>query len=215
MHPDCFQKPTNMVGIVFRSFNAGVSGAFPSLSTMQNLRYIVMLQNNFTGPLPNFFNNPQLYYCHLYGNSFSGTIPVIQSNALQYFYVHSNQLTGFGGLETPNLRRLFISYNLITGAVPNMNNLVLCYDFYMNNNDFTDYTSGAVVLCRSLLRFDISNNPNMSAGAVNSIVADLVANYENNPRSGISINLANTAIPTGDAVEQIEFLRSKGWNMRL
>ena len=96
-----------------------------------------------------------------------------------------------------------------------MNNLVLCYDFYMNNNDFTDYTSGAVVLCRSLLRFDISNNPNMSAGAVNSIVADLVANYENNPRSGISINLANTAIPTGDAVEQIEFLRSKGWNMRL
>ena len=55
----------------------------------------------------------------------------------------------------------------------------------------------------------------MSAGAVNSIVADLVANYENNPRSGISINLANTAIPTGDAVEQIEFLRSKGWNMRL
>lgn len=215
MHPDCFEKPTGMIGIVFRSFNAGVSGAFPSLNTMQNLRYIVMLQNNFTGPLPNFFNNPNLYYCHLYGNQFSGNIPVIQSNALQYFYVHSNQLTGFAGLETPNLRRLFISYNLITGAVPDMNNLVLCYDFYMNNNNFTDYTAGALIACRSLYRFDISNNPNLPAGAVNSIVADLVANYENNPRGGISVNLANTSIPTGDAVEQIEFLRSKGWNMRL
>jgi Leucine-rich repeat (LRR) protein len=215
MHPDCFEKPTGMIGIVFRSFNAGVNGAFPSLSTMQNLRYIVMLQNNFTGPLPNFFNNPRLYYCHLYGNSFSGAIPVIQSNALQYFYVHSNQLTSFGGLETPNLRRLFISYNQITGAIPDMNNLTLCYDFYMNNNNFTDYTAGALIACRSLYRIDISNNPNLPAGAVNNIVADLVANYEANPRSGISVNLANTSTPTGDAVEQIEFLRSKGWNMRL
>jgi hypothetical protein len=110
---------------------------------------------------------------------------------------------------------LFISYNQITGAVPDMNNLVLCYDFYMNNNNFTDYTAGALIACRSLYRFDISNNPNLPAGAVNSIVADLVANYENNPRGGISVNLANTSIPTGDAVEQIEFLRSKGWNMRL
>lgn len=215
MHPDCFEKPTGMIGIVFRSFNAGVSGAFPSLNTMQNLRYIVMLQNNFTGPLPNFFNNPLLYYCHLYGNSFTGAIPVIQSNALQYYYVHSNQLTSFNGLETPNLRRLFISYNQITGAVPDMNNLTLCYDFYLNNNNFTDYIAGALVSCRSLYRFDISNNPNLPTGAVNNIVADLVANYEANPRSGISVNLANTSTPTGDAVEQIEYLRSKGWNMRL
>lgn len=215
MHPDCFEKPTGMIGIVFRSFNAGVSGAFPSLNTMQNLRYIVMLQNNFTGPLPNFFNNPNLYYCHLYGNLFEGAIPVVQSNALQYFYVHSNRLTSFGGLQTPNLRRLFVSYNLITGAIPDMNNLTLCYDFYLNNNDFTDYVAGALVSCRSLYRFDVSNNPNLPAGAVNNIVADLVANYEANPRGGISVNLANTSTPTGDAVEQIEFLRSKGWNMRL
>jgi hypothetical protein len=110
---------------------------------------------------------------------------------------------------------LFISYNLITGAIPDMNNLTLCYDFYMNNNNFTDYTAGALVACRSLYRIDISNNPNLPAGAVNNIVADLVANYENNPRGGISVNLANTSTPTGDAVEQIEFLRSKGWNMRL
>ena len=151
----------------------------------------------------------------MYGNLFEGAIPVVQSNALQYFYVHSNRLTSFGGLQTPNLRRLFVSYNLITGAIPDMNNLTLCYDFYLNNNDFTDYVAGALVSCRSLYRFDVSNNPNLPAGAVNNIVADLVANYEANPRGGISVNLANTSTPTGDAVEQIEFLRSKGWNMRL
>jgi hypothetical protein len=65
-----------------------------------------------------------------------------------------------------------------------------------------------------LYRFDISNNPTMTTGAINTLIADMVANYENNPRGNVNINIRNTATPTGDAVEQIEFLRSVGWNIR-
>jgi Leucine-rich repeat (LRR) protein len=215
MHPDVFEKTTGMVGLEVRSFNRGVSGNLPSFSSMTNLRYIVMLQNNLTGPLPNLFNNPRVYYTHFYGNSFSGNIPIVESPSLAYAYWHANQLTGFNGLNCPNMRRLFISYNQITGQFPDVSNMEKMYDLYVNNNNFTDYKEGAIVGCRALNRFDISNNPNLPVGAVNQIVADLVANYENNPRGSVSVNLRNTATPTGEAVEQIEFLRAKGWNMRL
>lgn len=215
MHPEVFEPTVNMTGIEVRSFNRGVSGLIPNLSTMTNLRYVVMLQNNLTGSLPDFFNNPRVYYTHFYQNQLSGLIPVIQSDALQYAYWHRNQFTEFLGLNTPRLLRLFISFNSITGAFPNVSNLTRMYDLYVNNNNFTDYTPGAVSGCRGLRRFDISNNPNLPVGAVNQIVADLVENYENNPRRGVAVNLRNTATPTGLAIEQIEFLRSKGWNMRL
>jgi len=215
MHPDVFSKPTGMIGIEVRSFNRGVSGNLPSLSAMTNLRYIVVLQNNLTGPLPNLFNNPRCYYTHFYGNRFSGSIPQVSSPSLAYAYWHSNLLEEFSGLDCPNMRRLFISYNLITGRFPNVSNMEKMYDLYVNNNNFTDYEEGAISGCRALRAFDISNNPNLPTGAVNQIIADCVANYENNPRSGVSVNLRNTATPTGEAVEQIEFLRAKGWNMRL
>jgi len=215
MHPEVFEKTTGMQGIEVRSFNRGVNGQIPNLSAMTNLRYIVMLQNNLTGPLPSLFNNPRVYYTHFYGNALSGTIPPIESNSLAYAYWHVNQLTGFTGLNCPNMLRLFISFNQITGSFPDVSNMSRMYDLYCNNNNFTDYTEGALVGATGLRAFDISNNPNLPTGAVNQIITDLVANYEANSRSGVSVNLRNTSTPTGDAVEQIEFLRSKGWNMRL
>lgn len=214
LHPDVFAKTANMRGIEVRSFNRGVNGPIPSFSAMQFLRYAILLQNKFTGPVPSLFNNPNVYYIHLYQNNLSGTIPKIESSRLLYLYLHRNQLESFIGLNTPNLRRLFISYNQITGIIPDMNNLELCYDLYMNNNQFSGYSPGSLVGLRSLRRFDLSNNPGLTGQSVNDIIADMIANYENNPRGGVTVNLANTATATGDAVEQIEFLRAAGWNIR-
>lgn len=214
LHPNVFAKCSNMRGLEIRSFNRGVTGNIPSLAAMQQLRYIVFLQNNFEGPMPNFFNNPLVYYVHLYQNRLNGTIPNIQSTEMRYLYLHRNEFTAFNGMSTPNLLRLFISYNQITGSIPDMNNFTKCYDLYMNNNQFTGYVPGALIGMAALRRFDISNNPTLTASSVNNIIADLVENYNQNPRSGVACNLSNTATATGEAVEQIEFLRSKGWNMR-
>jgi hypothetical protein len=214
LHPDLFAKTYNMRGIEVRSFNRGVSGTIPSFSSMQYLRYVIFLQNKFIGPVPSLFNNPSVYYMHLYQNNLSGTIPQISSTSMQYLYLHRNQLTGFIGLNTPNLRRFYCSYNQITGLVPDMNNLELCYDLYMNNNQFSGYVPGAIVGMRSLRRFDLSNNPLLTGTAISDLIADLVANYEANPRGGVTVNLANTTTATGAAVEQIELLRAAGWNIR-
>jgi len=214
LHPDLFSKSSNMRGLEIRSFNRGVTGNIPSFASMQRLRYVVFLQNKFTGTVPSLFNNPSVYYVHLYQNLLSGAVPIIESLGLRYLYLHRNQLTEFNGLATPNILRLFLSYNQIAGNVPSMSNLELCYDLYLNNNLFSGYTVGAIVGMRSLRRFDLSNNPTLTGQAVNDIIADCVANYEANPRSGVSVNLANTATITGEAVEQLEFLRAAGWNMR-
>jgi hypothetical protein len=214
LHPDLFSKTYNMRGMEIRSFNRGISGNIPSLASMQRLRYLVFLQNNFTGPVPSLFNNPSVYYIHLYQNLLTGSVPQIESTELRYLYLHSNQLSGFNGLNCPNILRVFISYNQLTGNVPDMNNLEKCYDLYLNNNLFSGYTPGAIVGMRGLRRFDLSNNPTLTGQSVNDIISDAVLNYENNPRGGVSINLANTATVTGEAVEQLEFLRAAGWNIR-
>lgn len=211
---DVFSKTVNMVGIEVRSFNRGVTGNIPDLSRMTNLRYLVMLQNRLDGSLPTFAGNPRLYYVHLYSNRLTGAIPQIESTGLLYLYIHYNQFTSFTGLETPYLRRLFISVNQITGEIPYLGNLTYMYDCYMNNNLFSSYNVGSFVTCTALRRLDVSNNPNLSESDVNAIIHDMYLNYELKPRSGVSVNIRNTAIPTGDAVEEIEFLRNKGWNIR-
>ena len=213
LHPEVF-KNINPGGIWIQSFNAGVSGNIPLLNNVTNLRYILLLQNNLTGPVPNFANNPRCYYVHFYGNSLTGNVPNIESNSMAYLYLHRNALTGFTGFNCPNMRRLFLSYNQITGAIPNLSNLTRMYDFYINNNQISGYEEGALAGATALYRFDISNNPTMTTGAINTLIADMVANYENNPRGNVNVNIRNTATPTGDAVEQIEFLRSQGWNIR-
>lgn len=212
--PNVFAKTTGMLGIVFCSYGRGVTGSIPDLSTMTDLRYFQMFQNRLTGNVPTFLNNPRLYYVHLYSNQLSGTIPNIVSSSLNYLYLHYNQLTGFVGLTTPNLYQLYISVNQITGKIPDMSNLTRLQYFFMNNNLFDDYTVGSFAGLTSIRSIDLSNNPNLTQTNVNDIINDLYENYQALPRSGVQVNIRNTDIPSGLAVEQIDYLRTKGWNIR-
>ena len=215
MASDVFSKCKNMYYIDIRSYGRGNTGNVPDLSGMPGLTYLLMLQNRLDGTIENsFVNNTNLYYIHLYGNRLTGKVPAIESTRLYYLYLHYNQFDEFTGIFTPNLRRLFLSVNQITGAIPDLSNLVYMYDCYLNNNLFDSYTKGSFAPLTSLRRLDLSNNSNLSESSVNDIIDDMYQNYQTKPRSGVSVNVRNTAIPTGDAIEQIEFLRSKGWNIR-
>ena len=214
IHPDTFVNTESMDYLYIRSYNRGVSGDIPSLSGMPVLRYLLLLQNNLSGPLPLFAANPRIYYVHLYDNNLSGGIPIINARSLSYLYLHRNSLTSFSGLETPRLRRLLVQDNLISGDIPDLGNLTQMYDCYLNNNQFTGYTLGSFVPLTRLRRLDVSNNPGLTEGDINTIIDDMYQNYQNRPRGGVSVNIRNTAIPTGDAVEKIDFLNSNGWTIR-
>lgn len=214
IHPEAFLKTENMDYLYIRSNNRGVTGQIPDLSGMPNLRRLYLLQNNLTGPMPNFANNPRIFYIHLYANQLSGAIPVLNQSSILYLYLHYNNFTSFSGLDLPRLRRLFIRNNDIAGAIPNLGNLTRMYDCYMNNNLFSGYTTGSFTTLTRLRRLDISNNPNLTEGDVNTIIEDLYQNYQNRPRSRVRVNLRNTAVATGEAVEKIQFLIDNGWVIR-
>ena len=214
IHPDAFAKTEKMDYLYIRSYNRGVSGNIPDLNGMPNLRRALFLQNNLTGALPGFENNSRIYYIHVASNSLSGTIPNFTQNSLRYLYLHRNNFDNFNGLSCDNLVRLLLYNNNITGPIPDISNLTRLRDLYLHNNNFDEYTKGSIVPLTRLRRFNISNNTSLTESDVNNIVDDLYKNYQSKPRSSVRINIRNTATPTGEAVDQLDFLTQKGWVVR-
>lgn len=214
IHPDAFLNLENITYLYVRSFNRGVSGELPAFTGMPRLNRLYFLQNNFTGALPTFSGNPRMYVIHLAYNKLSGSIPRLSLPSLGFLYLHYNNFDSFDGLDTDNLRRLFVQNNNITGAIPDLSNLRRLYDCYLNNNSFSSYTPGSLAPLTRLRRVDVSNNPGLTEGDINAFVGDLYDNYETNPRGGVAINLRNTAAPTGDSVDKLDFLRNNGWTIR-
>lgn len=214
IHPDAFANLENISYLYIRSFNSGVTGELPSFSGMPNLRRLYFLQNNFDGSLPEFTNNPRLYVIHLSSNSLSGAIPRLSLRSLGFLYLHYNNFDSFKGLDTPNLRRLFLQNNNISGAIPDISNLQRVYDCFLNSNNFSSYTPGSFATLTRLRRLELSNNSDLTEGDINTIVNDLYNNYESNPRQNVTVNLRNTATPTGTAVDKLDFLRNNGWTIR-
>jgi Leucine-rich repeat (LRR) protein len=212
--PDTFSKTPNISYLYIRSYNRGVTGPIPNLNNITNLRRLYLLQNKLTGPVPTFASNFRIFYVNLYSNQLSGAIPIISRSSLRYLFLHYNNLESFNGLLTPNLLRLYINNNNITGNIPDISNLTSLRDLFIKNNDFSSYASNSLIPLTNLRRFDMSNNPNMTQGAINNIIKDLYENYQLRPRSRVAINLRGTATPSGEAVEFLEFLRANGWIVR-
>ena len=71
---DAFAQNPNLFYLWYRSYGR-TGGTFPDLSTNENLTYIWMQQNAFTGSIPSFLTNRKLYTSNLTQNSFDGSIP--------------------------------------------------------------------------------------------------------------------------------------------
>lgn len=214
IHPDAFAKTSNMDYVYVRSFNRGVTGSIPDLSGMPNLRRVLFLQNNLTGPLPTLENNSKIFYIHVASNSLSGAIPNFTQNSLRYLYLHNNNFTSFSGLSCERLLRLFLRDNDISGVIPDMSNLTQLRDIYIQNNQFDGYVTGSFASLIRMRRLDISNNSDLTESDINNVIEDLFQNYNNRPRTGVRINIRNTATPTGEAVDKIDFLTQNGWIIR-
>lgn len=212
--PEIFSNTPNISYLYIRSYNRGVTGPIPNLSNIQNLRRLYLLQNKLTGPVPSFANNNRIFYVNLYSNNLTGAIPIISQSSLKYLFLHYNDLETFNGLQTPNLVRLYINNNQITGDIPDLSNLTRLRDLFVRNNLFSGYAANSLTPLTNLRRIDLSNNSGLNQGTINQIINDLYENYQLRPRTGVAINIRNTAIPSGDAVDQIQFLRDNGWIVR-
>lgn len=214
IHPEAFLGLSKITYLHIASGGNGVTGSIPNLSEMVNLRTLHLYQNQLTGGVPTFVQNPLLRTVNLSNNNLTGPFPVIEHRAMTYLNLNSNSLVEFNGLIIPTLRRLYLSGNAIVGSIPNLSNLTELRNLTLDSNNFSRYSRGSFETLIRIVGIDVSNNSGLSENDINLIIDDLYKNYQANPRRNVVVNIRNTAIPTGDAVDKIEFLRFNGWNIR-
>ena len=144
-------------------------------------------------PFPSFAGNNNLYKVDLRNNKFKGTISLNNLNRLRFFYASQNIISSIGSLNNLNrLNYFYAANNQIQGAVPDFSaaapNLQFCG---LNNNQINAYTNGSLRTMTRIRSLDLSNNL-LSEQIIDSILEDLLINYNNARRSGVTINLSGT-----------------------
>jgi Leucine-rich repeat (LRR) protein len=213
IHPSAFTYLPNLDYVYYYSYYR-TPGQLPNFNACTKLRQIIFQATRMTGNIPNFAANPIIYYVLLAYNSFSGAIPTFKNlSNLRYMYLYNNRFTGIGEFQNlVNLEYFYAHNNLIQGEIPSFAECPRLYYLIMYNNQFTNYKIGAFAENYRLRYVDLSRN-RLSAQAVNAIINDLFINYTASPRSGVTLNLRSNAAPSGDALDQIDILRSKGWSI--
>lgn len=219
IHPNTFTGLINLVKLeVEGSYDTetgdkNINGNLPLIGDLVSLERIVFTVSQLTGNIwSSIANNPNIDLINLSSNELTGPAPAWVSSSLRYFYADFNNLTSFSQITAPNLVRLHLHFNAMTGDIPDLSNMVNLTYLWANNNQLTGYTAGSFTTMAALQRLDLSFN-NLGSGAINQIITDLYDNYEANPRTGVTINLAGNDSPDSTAAERISFLASNGWSV--
>ena len=144
-------------------------------------------------PFPSFAGNTNLYRVDLRNNKFKGTITLNNLNRLRFFYASQNIISSIGALSNLNrLNYFYAANNEISGSVPDFSvaapNLQFCG---LNNNQINAYTVGSLRTMTRLRSLDLSNNL-LNESNIDNILDDLLINYNNARRSGVTINLGGS-----------------------
>lgn len=213
IHPNAFTYTPNLYYLWYISYGR-TTGSLPSLLTCPSLTYLVLHYNNFTGTIPSFSSNPNIYYVDLTYNAFTGAVPAYKNlSNLVYLYLYNNKFSSLNKfINLPNLTYFYANNNLLTGAIPSFSDCPNLYYLILYNNQLTNYTSGGLTTNYRLRYLDLSSNQ-LSQQAVNSIINDLFSNYNSVNRSGVTVNLRGNSLPSGETLDKVLFLRSKGWTI--
>ncbi|KAL8119880.1 pollen receptor-like kinase 3 [Apium graveolens] len=147
--PPCPPQGTPWVGLscaneqvrTISLFNMGLAGKIDTkpLEQLQGLRFIIMANNSFTGPIPEFNRLAALKAFYISSNKFSGEIPS------DYF------------ANMKSLKKLWLANNDFSGKIPeSLTQLPILRELRLENNRF----SGPIPQLKqqSLVDLDLSNN---------------------------------------------------------
>ncbi|KAL9233703.1 hypothetical protein vseg_008663 [Gypsophila vaccaria] len=114
----------NLTSLNFLSlrFNS-ITGPLPSdMSSLTQLKFLYLQHNRLSGNISDvLLKLPKILRLDMSGNRLSGGIPTgfNKLTTLGALFLQSNQLTGeVPDLKLPNLKEFNVSYNLLTGSVP-------------------------------------------------------------------------------------------------
>jgi len=95
-----------------------MTGTTPDFSNCQNLKELLIYENNLTGTIPNF-NLPKLSTLKLQNNNLTGQIPDFSLTSLRWLELQFNQLSGtIPNFNLPNLETLYLFENSLSSPVP-------------------------------------------------------------------------------------------------
>jgi hypothetical protein len=212
--------PTNMYR--FYAFdNRNISGFLPNMTQARNLYYLLLRNTNLTGTIPNFAFSTGLQYLRLEGCRFTGQIPTFSNSSFRYIRLENNQFQF--GLPTQSLSNCYLFYahgNSLSGDIPSFANCPRLQYLKLDNNNFTGYISTSMSTARYIRNFDVSGN-DLEVPHIQSILSDMLANYQLRPRRGVTVNLLGQTAGIGesdlseDSLATLNNLRSFGWNILL
>tara|TARA_R100000951_G_scaffold83478_1_gene71241 strand:- start:204 stop:554 length:351 start_codon:yes stop_codon:yes gene_type:complete len=110
--------------------------------------------------------------------------------------------------------------NSLSGDIPSFANCPALQYLKLDNNNFTGYISTSMSTARYIRNFDVSGN-DLQVPHVQSILSDMLANYQLRPRRGVTVNLLGQSSGVGetdlseDSLATLNNLRSFGWNILL
>jgi len=213
IHPNAFSYTPNLYYLWYISYGR-TTGNIPNLNSNLNLTYLVLHYNNFTGLMPTLASNKSIYYVDVTYNSLSGPIPAFKNlSNLHILYMYNNEFTALSTFTNLGYLAYFYAHNnKIAGEIPSFAGCPNLYYLILFNNLLTNYKSGGFATNYNLRYLDLSGNL-LTSQAVNQIIADLLTNYNNVKRGGVTINLRGNALPSGIALDSIDILRSKGWSI--
>lgn len=217
-HPSCFRLMPSLSYLEISSNKTGVRGNLPDFSTARNVQYILLYNNNLSGNIPNFSTNTRLFFINLANNLLEGSVPNVNQPNFQHLILTNNRLDTFFPLDSVQVVRIHLDWNNIT-RIPDLSNLINLQELLLNNQRLGSantlrYTIGSFVGLRSLRNINLANN-SMTQGAVDQIILDFSANYDNNPRRNVTVNLRGNSAPstTEDVTSARDKLTSFGWRI--
>jgi Leucine-rich repeat (LRR) protein len=214
IHPNAFSYNSNLSHLWYISYGK-TTGPIPNLTSNKDLRDLVLHYNNFNGEMPNLTSNPIIRYVDVSYNALSGSVPAFKNlGNLFQLYLYNNQFTSLSTFTNLGSLAYFYAHNnKIAGEIPSFAGCPNLYYLILFNNLLTNYKTGALATNSNLTYLDLSGNL-LSGQAVNQIIADLLTNYNDVKRGGVTVNLrGGNALPTGVALDSIDILRSKGWSI--
>ena len=200
-------------------YNKRIRGQIPDFSQNGNLRVCQIQGTSMSGTLPNFNNNRNLGYVYIQDNDFTGNVPGFSGGQFLYIYLNDNNLDGtIDELNCPGLYRFYAYSNDLEGTLPSFAQCTRLQYLKLQNNRLNRVPKGTFRSNRSIIQIDLANNLIDTQSAID-IIDDLVANYESRPRGGVTVNLQGNQIDSNaittnpKVVEQLDTLRSAGWNI--
>ena len=147
---------------------------------------------------PSFAGNSVIRYVRLEDNNFSGNVQLSNHSNLQEFYASQNDLTAITVFSSlPALQYFDVSSNPNLGPdLPNFSvgspnvRSIGCF-----NCKFSNYVDGTFSTCTRITGVDLSNNY-FNQQTVDTILSDLIDNYNAAPRGGVVFNLRGNAPPS-------------------